>query len=93
MQKEGVLLLLVKALPFSTLLIFALGINVPLGYLRQGVRKYSLAWFTYIHLSIPFIIAWRVSQDLGWNIVPFTLACALLGQFIGGVLHRSGQRS
>ncbi|MDO3378805.1 hypothetical protein [Geoalkalibacter halelectricus] len=78
----------VQTLPFSTLLIFALGVNVPLGYLRQGARKYSLAWFTYIHLSIPFIILWRLAEGLGWEIVPFTLGCALLGQFLGGRLRR-----
>lgn len=77
-----------QALPLSTLLLFALGVNVPLGYLREGARKYSLAWFTYIHLSIPFIVLWRLAEGLGWEIVPFTLGCALLGQFLGGMLRR-----
>ncbi len=81
-----------QALPLSTLLIFALGINVPLGYLREGARKYSLRWFVYIHLSIPFIVALRLAEGFGWEVVPFSLGCAVAGQLIGGMLRRRKKR-
>lgn len=66
----------------------ALAINVPLGYLREGTQKLSLAWFVYVHLSIP-IIAWlRISNHVpAWAIPPF-IACALLGQVAGGRMRR-----
>jgi len=66
----------------------ALVINLPLGYLREGKKKLSLAWFVYVHLSIP-VIAWlRISNHVtAWAIPPF-IACALLGQIAGGRMRQ-----
>jgi len=74
------------------LLSFALFVNLPLGYLRQGCRKYSLRWFVFIHLSIPFIVAWRLTAEISWHIIPFTLSCAVLGQVIGGRIYRRSRK-
>ncbi len=71
-----------------TLLFFAFLVNLPLGYLREAAPRYSVRWFFYIHLSIPFIVAWRIFQDLGWEAVPFTVACAIAGQMLGGRMNR-----
>jgi hypothetical protein len=70
----------------------ALVINLPLGYLREGKKKLSLAWFIYVHLSIP-VIAWlRISNHVtAWAIPPF-IACALLGQIAGGRMRRIRQK-
>ena len=70
----------------------ALVINLPLGYLREGKKKLSLAWFVYVHLSIP-VIAWlRISNHVtAWAIPPF-IACALLGQIAGGRMRRIRQK-
>jgi hypothetical protein len=66
----------------------ALLINLPLGYLREGKRKLSLAWFVYIHLSVPVIAYLRISNHVSaWAIPPF-IACALLGQIAGGWIRR-----
>ncbi|MDT8441580.1 MAG: hypothetical protein RQ723_07955 [Desulfuromonadales bacterium] len=70
------------------LLGFALLSNVPLGFLRQGSRKFSVRWFVCIHLSIPFIIALRLANGISWQIIPFTFALAILGQIVGGRLRR-----
>jgi hypothetical protein len=67
-----------------SLLAFALFSNIPLGYLREDTERYSLRWFVYIHLSIPLIVALRYSLGFGWNIIPFSIACAIAGQVIGG---------
>lgn len=74
------------------LLLFALLVNIPLGYLRENSRKYSLLWFLYIHLSIPIIILLRHHYGFGWGLVPFTLACAVGGQIIGGRARRRAAR-
>lgn len=67
----------------------ALVLNLPLGYLREGLRKYSVAWFLCIHLSIPVIAYLRISNHVSaWAIPPF-IACALLGQIAGGRIRRS----
>lgn len=77
-----------QLIQLASLLLFSLGANIPLGYLREGQRKFSLRWFVYIHLSIPFIIAARQACDFGWNIVPLTLGCAVAGQIVGSRLNR-----
>ena len=77
-----------RALQLTGLLAFALGSNLPLGYLRETSRKFSVRWFVLIHLSIPFIIALRLMLDFGWSIIPLTLACAVAGQIIGARLRR-----
>lgn len=74
------------------ILCFALLSNIPLGYLREGTRRYSVRWFVYIHLSIPFIIALRVVNGVGWRVIPFTLALAVAGQWLGGRARRSARR-
>ncbi len=64
-------------------------LNLPLGYFREGVRKYSAAWFLFVHLSIPLIAYLRISNHVSaWAIPPF-IACALLGQIAGGRMRRS----
>ena len=70
----------------ANLLAFALLSNIPLGYLRAGARKRSLAWFVYIHASIPFIIMMRTVFGFGWEFNPLTLVCAIIGQLLGGRL-------
>ena len=68
--------------------VAALVVNLPLGYLREGTRKYSLGWFVYIHLSVPVIAFLRISNHVSaWAIPPF-VACALLGQLAGGWMRR-----
>ncbi len=73
----------------ALLLLFAIGINTPLGYLREGTKKLSFLWFLYIHLSIPVIIYLRHLAGFGWGFVPLTLAMAVAGQYIGGRIRRS----
>lgn len=74
--------------PLIILLLFAFGSNLPLGYWRETTRKYSLSWFILIHLSIPFIILLRSAFSFSWRWIPLTLACAVLGQFLGGRARR-----
>ena len=71
-----------------SLLLFAFFSNIPLGYLREGTRKYSVRWFVFIHLSIPFIIALRVTNGISWQVIPFTLGLAVAGQLVGGRARR-----
>ena len=62
----------------------AFGVNIPLGCLRAGVRKFSPAWFLYVHLSIPLIILLRLSLGLGYAFIPIFIAMAVAGQLVGG---------
>jgi hypothetical protein len=69
----------------------ALVVNLPLGYFREGTRKLSLLWFVYVHLSVPVIAYLRMSNHVSaWAIPPF-IACALIGQIMGGRMRRIRQ--
>lgn len=72
----------------SGLVIFAIIVSIPCGYIRQNYRKYSFMWFLYIHLPIPFIVLLRIEAGLNWQIIPLTLAGSFFGQYIGGALSR-----
>lgn len=71
-----------------SLLLFAFFSNIPLGYLRMGSPRYSLRWFVYIHLSVPFIIGLRIANNIGWQVIPFSIALAVAGQMIGSRVYR-----
>ena len=75
-----------------SLLAFAILSNIPLGYIRQGTQKYSVRWFVYIHLSVPFIIGLRIANNISWQIIPFSIALAVVGQMIGSRIYRRSQR-
>lgn len=62
-------------------------VNIPLGYFREGSRKFSVAWFVWIHLSVPFIIALRIWLGTPTIWIPFFIALAIGGQFVGGRLR------
>jgi hypothetical protein len=71
-----------------SLLLFAFFSNIPLGYLRMGSPKYSVRWFVYIHLSVPFIVGLRVANNISWQMIPFSIALAVAGQMIGSRIYR-----
>jgi hypothetical protein len=70
------------------IMVLALAINVPLGYLRQNCPKFSFGWYFYIHVSIPLIIYARVKAGFSWKFIPLTLAAAVAGQLVGGAIYR-----
>ena len=77
----------------SGLILFAVIINVPLGYLRQNYEKFSFGWYFYIHISIPVIIFLRVKFGYSWKFIPLTLGGAVVGQLLGGILHKKRNRN
>jgi hypothetical protein len=67
--------------------VFAL--NLPFGYWRAGVPKFSFAWFLAVHLPVPVVVALRLMCRLGWHPVTFAVLVAafFFGQFCGGLLR------
>ncbi len=57
--------------------------NLPFGYWRGHVRRFSLQWFLSIHLPVPFVIALRVFGGVGWHWITYP---ALVGAFFAGQL-------
>ncbi len=72
-----------------SLLIFVF--NVPFGYWRANVKKFSLQWALAIHVPIPFIIILRIVSDVGFGIESyvFFVAAFFLGQLTGKKLFES----
>jgi hypothetical protein len=73
------------------LILLAIAVNVPLGYVRQKCRKFSFAWYFYVHISIPVIIYLRIKGGFSWRFIPLTLLGAFAGQFIGGRIQKRRQ--
>ena len=77
-----------------TLLLFVavavLILNLPFGYWRAGVRRYSLAWFLSIHIPVPFVVALRLISGLGFHLatLPLVVGAYVAGQLLGGVIRR-----
>lgn len=73
----------------SLIVLAALVLNLPFGYLRVKTRKFSLAWFLYIHLPIPAIFLLRTAAGFSAKVIPIIIVGAVLGQMLGGRLNRS----
>ena len=69
-----------------SLIVFLM--NIPFGYWRANVKKFSLQWVFSIHLPVPFIILMRIYGDIGfaWYTYVFLVAAFFLGQKLGGML-------
>ncbi len=63
-------------------------LNLPFGYWRARVRKFSMQWILAIHLPVPLIIACRIFSGLGWQLIsfPVMIGAFFCGQFLGGKL-------
>jgi len=60
-------------------------VNLPFGYWRAVLRKFSPAWFVAIHAPVPIVIGLRFVLGLPfrWAAVPLFVAAYFGGQFVG----------
>ncbi len=65
-------------------------VNLPFGYWRSRVTKFSIQWVLAIHLPVPIVVACRIYSGLGWQLVsfPVLIGAFFFGQYIGGALER-----
>lgn len=68
---------------FVTIFVFVF--NLPFGYWRANVKKFSFQWALAIHLPVPFIIAARIYSDIGFAFYtyPVLVTAFFFGQFLG----------
>jgi hypothetical protein len=66
-------------------------LNVPFGYWRAGVRKFSLSWALAIHLPIPLVILLRLNTGIGFHFVtyPVLVGAFFAGQQVGAILCKN----
>ncbi len=62
--------------------------NVPFGYWRANVKKFSIQWILAIHLPVPFVVALRFLSGIGFAFItyPILVGSFFLGQFAGAKL-------
>jgi hypothetical protein len=70
---------------YAIAMVVTFVINLPFGYWRGGLRKFSPAWFVAIHAPVPLVIGLRFVLGLKfrWAALPFFVAAYFSGQFIG----------
>jgi hypothetical protein len=85
-SKDQVTAILIKLLAVAG---GVLVVNIPFGFWRAGVRKFSLVWFAAVHLPILLVVGMRLLSGLGWRLetFPVFLAAYLAGQYLGGKLR------
>ncbi len=65
-------------------------LNLPFGFWRAGVKKFTRPWFLAVHVPVPFVIHLRVFSGLGWHLAsfPVLIGAFFTGQLLGGALRR-----
>jgi hypothetical protein len=76
-----------KLLMIAAVLVFLF--NIPFGYWRARLPKFSIKWLLSIHMPVPLVIGCRFFLGLGWHLITFpVLAGAFFaGQFAGSKLR------
>jgi hypothetical protein len=66
-----------------------LTLNLPFGYWRSNVKRFSKQWFLAVHIPIPFVIALRILSGLGWRLItfPVMVGAFFMGQLLGGLIQ------
>jgi hypothetical protein len=64
-------------------------INIPFGYWRAKVRRFSLQWFLAIHIPVILVIALRLVSHLGfaWPSYVALITAFFLGQQLGSLIN------
>lgn len=75
-------------IPLLLVTLAAFLLNLPFGYMRVKTTKFSLQWFLYIHLPIPFIYFLRKLSGLSYIVIPVIVIGAVLGQYVGGKFNK-----
>lgn len=66
-------------------------INIPMGYWRESVKKFSVFWFLAVHAAVPLVVLMRHKSEIGfaWYTYPPMIICYFGGQYIGSRYRRS----
>ena len=79
-------------LEIISLVVFLL--NIPFGYWRANVKKFSWQWIFSIHIPVIIVIAIRLLSHLGfaWYTYVFMVTAFFLGQQAGAWLLKRNKR-
>lgn len=83
-------------MPHSTWSVAAavLVLNLPFGFWRAGVPRFSRSWLLAVHVPVPVVVALRLLSGLGFQLATFPLMVGAFvgGQLIGGAIRRLSTR-
>jgi hypothetical protein len=70
--------------------VFVFLVNLPFGFWRAGVPRFSGRWFVAVHAPVPLAVGARVLVGLGWRLglLPLFVGVYFAGQFLGGRIRR-----
>jgi len=71
------------------LTVFVLLLNIPFGYWRANVRKFSFQFLLAIHIPVILIIMFRLLSASGFELTTFffTIPAFFLGQLAGSRIY------
>lgn len=75
--------------------ILVILLNIPFGYWRENVKKFSRQWFLSVHLPVPVIMMFRIQMGIGWDLTTFLILISAYysGQWVGAKWHRHWKKS
>ena len=73
--------------------LVVLVLNLPFGYWRAGVRRFTLPWFLAVHAPVPLVVGVRLLTGLGWHLATVSVVALafLAGQVLGGCVRSWGR--
>jgi len=68
--------------------------NLPFGFWRAGLKKFTPRWFVAVHAPVPIAIGLRLLVGVGWRLgtLPLFVGSFFAGQLLGGRLRLGWQR-
>lgn len=84
--------MIVKLLILSIVVIV---LNIPFGYWRGNVKKFSLQWILAVHIPVVIVVTLRILVSIGfaWYTFVFLVTAFFLGQSIGSIIHKYSMNS
>lgn len=70
--------------------LIVLLLNIPFGYWRANVKRFSIQWFLAIHIPVIFVITLRLASHLGFTWYSFLVLVTafFLGQQLGALVNK-----
>ena len=70
-------------------------LNLPFGFWRASVTRFSRQWFLAVHIPVPFVIALRLLSGLGFQLAtfPVMVGAFFAGQLAGGAVRHLARRT
>ena len=77
-------------LAYAVAILATFCLNLPMGYWRAGVGKFSPAWFVAVHAAVPMVVGLRFALGIPfrWAIFPLFVAAYFGGQTVGAKVRQ-----